>query len=238
MSEFDGCPNCAKPVMGRTALLAHLEFSHGITDPHEYLVSLEAPPPGRDWKPILRWGGIGAGALAALVGAAVFVAGSGDSPTAVAAAGSESTTTVATVPSTTAAPTTTAPPTTTTPPTTVPPTTAPPTTAPPAKPVKAPSGGAVDADAFRAPFLNDAHVVSCTPGEDTDRYEVGFSLSGARDIVFGGVGYPGDTGNGDQVIVREAPTGSTGYLDHVTVADGGGSEHRIEITPPLYLAGC
>lgn len=237
MSDLEACPTCGKPVMGETALVAHLEFSHDIDDPHEYLRSLEAPEPGRDWAPILRWGGVGAASLAALVIAVVAIGLlSGDSSADVAASEGATTTTAA-VPETTAAPTTTAPPTTTVPPTTAAPTTT--TTAPPVtQPAKAPAGGDVDTGDFRKPFLRDARIVACEAGGDADRHEIGFSFTGARDIVFDGVGFPDDTGDGAHTMVHRAAPGSTGYVDHVSVADGDGNEYQVPITPPLYFQAC
>ncbi len=50
IDAFRECPQCDKPVMGPTALLAHLEFSHGVEDPIGYLLELQAPDRPRRWS--------------------------------------------------------------------------------------------------------------------------------------------------------------------------------------------
>lgn len=235
--DLTACPICEKAVVGHTALLGHLEFSHEVIDGEAFLQSLGDPEPVRSWGPIIRWGAIALGAVLgiALV-ATVLLGGADDGATPVAAAGTASsttqpesdesgdqtTTTTSTVPPTTAAPTTTTPPTTTS------------TTTSTVPPERDP----VDAADFRKPFVTGAAVASCTSDGTTDRYTVAFTFSGAREIVLDGVGFPGDSGDGDHEIEHEAPAGSTGYLDHVNVADGAGDVQRADITPPLYLGGC
>ncbi len=228
MGDVDGCPTCGKPVMGRTALLAHLEFSHGVDDPVGHLLALETPDrPAREWKPYAAWGAAAVVVLAVIVGGVVVLGGSsGDAD--LAAAGVE-TAAATPMPSTTAAPSTTLAPTTTVPPTTVPPTTAPPATGL--------DDGTVGVE-FRRPFLRDAHVVGCAPGGDGDRYTLGFVLSGAHDIVLGGVHFPDRTGDGAQTVDQIIASGSTAYIDRVQVFDGGGTAHVVTVTPPVYLGGC
>ncbi|WP_436794264.1 hypothetical protein [Actinospongicola halichondriae] len=240
MGDFDQCPTCAKPVMGRTALLAHLEFSHGVADPIEHLLELERPDrPDRDWTRLARRGGVVVAGIAGAAVVAILAVGAidgSDEP------GQDLAATVAPAaadappedPTSTLAPTTTVPPTTAAPPTTVVATTAPPTTTTaPALPKSEAVG-----DDFRKPFLRDAQVVSCAAADGDDVYVVGFTFSGALDIVLDGVGYPGSSGDGDHVIEHRIPSGSTAYLDRIDVADGGGTLHIVDITPPLYLGGC
>lgn len=330
MGDFEGCPSCEKPVMGRTALLAHLEFSHDIEDPIGYLLDLEQPArpsrfrrlkraerrtrperskaptrperlpppersepepprhpkpaerpeasripeapqspetsqspeapqspetsesptrfkrperparPKRDSRPLLTWGS------GALVAVAVVVAGvlamtgsSADGTDGVPVAAGESAS--VTSPSEDPAPTSDPPSATAT--TTAPPTTAPPTTdAPPpttsAPPTTRPAAGAVALEDFRKPFLLDAHVVTCAPSGAEDVYTVGFTLSGAREIILDGEAFPGKSADGDHEARHAVPAGSTGYLDRITVLDGAGAEHAVDVSPPLYLGGC
>lgn len=233
MSGSDGCPLCDKPVMGRTALLGHLEFGHDIADPEAYLASIEQPSPSRRRSPLS-----GSGATRALVVVLVLVvvvaAGwygsqellADDDAEVASDAPSERTTTTA-ASATTTAPETTAAPTTTT-------TAAPTTTTTTA----APAATGDEDLSFRPPFLTDAETIGCTTQGSVDVHEFRFRFSGARNITFDGVFYPDDTGDGERTSTHELPSGSTTYLDRVVVLDPSGGEHHVEISPPLYLGGC
>lgn len=228
----DGCPLCEKPVMGRTALLGHLEFGHDIADPEAYLASIEQPGTAR--KRSRPGGAGGATRVLAVVLLLMALAAAGwygsqellaDDDAEVAADAtdddpSERTTTTTTASAPTAVPQTTAAPTTTTTTTT---TTA--TTGDEELP-------------FRAPFLDDAETTGCTTQGDVDVHEFRFRFSGARNITFDGVFYPDETGNGERTSTHELPSGSTTYLDRVVVLDPSGGEHHVEISPPLYLGSC
>lgn len=236
-SGSDGCPLCDKPVMGRTALLGHLEFGHDIADPEAYLARIEQPGPSRRRAPL---GGSGATrALAVVLVLAALVGGgwygsqallADDDAELASDAPSERTTTTA-ASATTAAPETTAAPTTTT--------TAVPTTTTTTMTTTAATTAAGDEDlAFRPPFLTDAETTGCTTQGDVDVHDFRFRFSGARNITFDGVFYPDDTGNGERTSTHELPSGSTTYLDRVVVLDPSGGEHHVEISPPLYLGSC
>ena len=242
--DLGACPVCEKDVVGHAALLAHLEFSHQVADGEGFLRSLGAPASARPWSSMIRRAAVGAAAVAvAVVGvvaaASVLLGGADEGPTPVAAAEATETPpdpgaappTPSTTTTTTVVPTT-APPTTAVAPTTTPPTSST-TTTTTTEPVDA-----VDPTAFRKPFVTDAVVASCTSDGAIDRYVVSVTFSGAREIVFDGIGFPDETGDGGHEIVHETAAGTGGYLDHVTVADGAGEDHRADIAPPLYLGGC
>jgi hypothetical protein len=238
MTERDCCPVCAKPVASSSALAAHLEFAHDVSDPDGYLAALDQPPkvrrrpvPGR--RSILAASAVVA--VGALLAGAVTLLSGGEDETALAAGTSASTTTPkppttaappTAVPATVAETTTTEPPATTAPTTTSPPTT---TSAPPEEPASGP---------FRRPFVTDARVKSCTLDGGVYVYEIALTLSGSRNIVLGGELLPGSSGDGDQTIEHEVPSGTTGYLDHVDVADAAGNSHELDILPALHLPGC
>ena len=187
-----------------------------------------------DRRPMLAWAGVVTAILAIVVGGIGALSGAdGDDDPDLAAASSDPADVAPTSSSTTSAPSapaevtsTTTPATTTTLPMTT--TTLAPTTVPTSVPVAS----------FRKPFLVDAHVASCSTVGAEDVYVVGFSLSGARDIVLGGQAFLGGSGDGAHEIRHSAPAGSTGWLDRITVADGLGDDHAVPITPPLYLGGC
>ena len=239
-APHDGCPLCDKPVMGRTALLGHLEFGHDIADPEAYLARLEQPERSRRSRSgaggrlakivagIVVVAALGVGALLA------FQAASGDADVASGPGGS--TTTVA--PTTTAAPSTTAP--------AEAPTSAPATTEAPAPTTTATTASttttaapAVREDApFRAPFLLNAETIGCTTKGGVDVHEFRFEFSGALNITFDGVFYPDDSGDGVRTSTHEIPAGSSTYLDEVVVLDPAGGEHPVKISPPLYLGSC
>lgn len=233
--QSEQCPTCGKPVMGRTALLAHLEFSHEVAAPQDFLRALEHPPrERRNWQPILKLSGVVVASVALAVGGFVVVSGASNGDAAVDAAASD-TGGPTTAPSTTEASTTTQPTTTTAAPTTT--TTVAPTTVPTTTQVL-PRDAELAEEDFRKPFLRDAHVVLCRSSGGQDVYRVGFTLSGSRDIVLDGDAYPDRTGDGLHVVDRPIAAGSTTYLDEILVADGGGTEHAVPVTPPLYLGGC
>lgn len=227
------CPMCAKAVMGRSALMGHLEFSHDVEDPATYLDELEHPPKERRDLRRLRTGAL-LTANVVLVVVALSVGGALGSADA-------SETSIGSSPSTappSAAPPATDPPETTVPPTTTVPTT---TTVPPATTVSSTmptSEVALSVADFRKPFLLDAEVIGCEAAAGVDTYEIGFVLSGARNVVLDGTPYPDDTGDGEHVVRHQLPSGSVTYLDRVDVADGAGNLHRVEITPPVRLARC
>lgn len=235
MTEFDRCPSCDKPVLGRVALLDHLEFGHQIEDPVGFMLELQEVPRRRyDRRPMFAWAGVVAVIVAVLVGGVVALSRSGpdgDPDLAAASSGPDalaSTTSSAPSSTTTAAPAE-PPPSTVAPPTTAArtPTTAPPDTVAP-----------VPAASFRKPFLADAHIVACSTVGTEDVYVVGFDLSGARDIVLDGEAFPGASGDGPREIRHATPTGTIGWLDRIVVTDGAGDEHAVPITPPLHLGGC
>lgn len=242
MTEFDRCPSCDKPVQSRVALLDHLEFGHQIEDPVGYMLDLQHVPRRRyDRRPLFAWAGVVAVILAAVVGGIAALSGAGpdDEPDLAAASSG------AVVDDPTSTPTTDAPPTTAAPDveasasTTVPTTAAPPPTTPPAATAPSPTAAEpVPAASFRKPFLGDASVVSCSTVGAEDVYVVGFTLSGARDIVLGGESFLGDSGDGAHEILHATPSGTTGWLDRIVVTDGDGDEHVVPITPPLHLGGC
>lgn len=235
MTEFERCPSCDKPVQSRVALLDHLEFGHGIEDPVGHVLELQHVPRRRyDRRPMLAWAGVVTAILAAVVGGIAALSGAGpDDDPDLAAASSDPvvapTDTTATAPAPPPEPvetTTTAAP--------APTTTASPVTSPPTTVAATP----VPAASFRKPFLRDAHVVSCTTVGVEDVYVVGFSLSGARDIVLGGEAFLGGSGDGAHAIRHAEPAGTTGWLDRIVVVDGAGGEHAVPINPPLHLGGC
>lgn len=225
-SEVNGCPLCDKPVMGRTALLGHLEFGHDIADPEAYLASLEQPAPSRRGR-----GGAALGrraavlvVLAAVVGVAVLGAQQllADDATVSAddGAAADPVTTTSVAPAPTTAATTPSSTSTTT-------TVAPATTAAPAEDV-----------AFRPPFALEPEVTGCTRAGDVAVHEFRVRFSGALNITFDGVFYPDDSGNGVRTSTHELPAGASTYLDQLVVTDPSGGEHEVELSPPLYLAGC
>ena len=233
MTEFDRCPSCDKPVQSRVALLDHLEFGHGVEDPVGHVLELQHVPRRKyDRRPMFAWAGVVAAILAIVVGGIGALSGAGgDDDPDLAAASSDPADVAPTSSSTTSAPSAPAEVTSTTTPattTTLPTTTLAPTTVPTSVPVAS----------FRKPFLVDAHVVSCSTVGTEDVYVVGFTLSGARDIVLGGESFLGDSGDGAHEILHATPSGTTGWLDRIVVTDGDGDEHVVPITPPLHLGGC
>lgn len=245
MSSEDGCPLCGKPVLGRSALLGHLEFAHDIDAPAAFLEELLRP----DAPARRRGAGLGALArraapvLAVAALAAISFVGyqelvvDGDADTAAAQAsdpGPSATTTVAAEPATSAAP----PPTTTTPTTT----TAPPatTTTAPAPTTAAPTTTAIDRGdlEFRKPFLVDARHEGCRVEDGMARHTVSFSFSGSRNITFEGEFLPDRTGDGPHTTTQAVPAGTRRYLDHVVVLDPAGEPHEVEVSPPVYLGSC
>lgn len=241
MTDQERCPSCDKPVQSPVALLDHLEFGHQIEDPVGYLLELRHVPRRKyDRRPMLAWTGVVALLLAAVVGSIAALSGAGDggSPD-LAAVSSEPSAPAPTAqpdgptPSTATAPASVATTITTTVTVAAPTTTA--TTVPAAPPT---SEAQLAASDFRKPFLRDAHVVDCTTVGADDVYVVGFTLSGARDIVLGDEVLAGRSGDGDHEIEHAIPAGSTGWLDRIEVADGAGVGHAVSVTPPLFLGGC
>ncbi|HEU5081898.1 MAG TPA: hypothetical protein VFU14_01050 [Acidimicrobiales bacterium] len=244
MSSEDGCPLCGKPVLGRTALLGHLEFAHEVDDPGSFLEELLRPDaPARRRLPVgaaaRRAGPVLA--VAALVGASFvgyrqLVVESSADTAAAQAADAEATTTTTAVPAaapTTVAPstsTTAAPTTTTTTTTTAPPPTTTTTTSTPAAPRS-------DLE-FRKPFLVDAGHDGCRVVDGQAVHTISFTFSGSRNITFDGVFHPDRTGDGRQTTTHAVPAGTRGYLDHVVVLDPAGDAHDVGISPPIYLAAC
>lgn len=248
MSSEDGCPLCGKPVLGRTALLGHLEFAHEVDDPGSFLEELLRPDaPARRRLPIGAMARRAAPVLAAaaLAGASfvgyrqLVVERSADTAAAQAPDDAPATTAEPAAAPTTVAPTTAAPststtaaPTTTTTTTTSPPTTTSTTTT--TSPAAAPRS---DLE-FRKPFLVDAAHDACRVVDGQAVHTISFSFSGSRNITFDGVFHPDRTGDGRHTTTHAVPVGTRGYLDHVVVLDPAGDAHDVEISPPIYLAAC
>lgn len=318
------CPQCDKTVMGRSALLAHLEFSHGVDDPAAYLAELFAPPKRQrrwhrssqapeaaapevappaptpsafsDLEPVpapalasvpdaepaptevpatvvaprlppvpapdpvaprperrrtprpedvdevsgarrwVLWGAIAAANVVLVAGVFLLTGGDGDGAAdgpadgVVAASAQEPTDDPEDGP---AAPDADDPADGT--PTSVPSTTT--DGGDGSVPAQAATGG-ISAGDFRAPFVVDAGVESCTSTGSEDVYALSITFSGARDIVFDGTPHPGRGGDGEHTVTHRQATGSKSYFDHVEVADAAGTVFRIDLTPPVYLGGC
>lgn len=246
MSSEDRCPLCGKPVLGRTALLGHLEFAHEVDDPGSFLEDLLRPDAPARRVPI---GALARRArvplvVAALAGAAFVgyqhlvvdrdadTAAQGADDGAAMPASAEpaaASPTVAPPTSTTAelAPTTTsAPPSTTTTTST--------TTSTSTSTTAAPRG---DLE-FRKPFLVDASHDGCQVVDGQAVHTISFSFSGSRNITFDGVFHPDRTGDGAHTTTHAVPVGTRGYLDHVVVLHPDGEPHDVEVSPPIYLGAC
>lgn len=243
----DGCPLCGKPVVGDTALLGHLEFGHDLEDPAAYLAQLRAPAQqkrslGTGARRILRAAGTALVVLAlaggALVGYQRLVV-EADADTAAA----DTTPTTAPAGSTDDAPaeeptSTTAPASTTTaPPTTAPATTVA-TTQPTTTTTTTPAPVAPSDAEFRRPFLLDPAHEGCARRDGKDVHTLSFRFSGSLNITFEGRFHPDRTGDGPHTTTHVVPAGTTGYVDHVVVADPAGAEHEVPVSPPIYLTGC
>lgn len=243
------CPLCGKPVMGRTALLGHLEFGHDVADPGPYLEQLLRPDEhrrrrGPGMRALARRGGVPLAGLALVAGALLaYQQLVVESPADTAAADTIDTAdeavadrsdaveaavspTIAPVDPTTstAAPTTAAAITSTT----TPPTTAAPTTTTAAR---------SDLE-FRKPFLVDASHEGCHVRDGQAVHTISFTFSGSRNITFDGEFFPDRTGDGPHTTAHPVAVGTKGYLDHVVVSDPDGEGHEVAISPPVYLGGC
>lgn len=248
MSSEDGCPLCGKPVLGRTALLGHLEFAHEVDDPGSFLEELLRPDaPARRRLPV---GGLArrAGpvlAVAVLGGAAAFVgyqqlvvergadtaaaqASDVDATPTTSAEPAAASTTVAPSTSTTAAPTATPP---------TPPTTTTTTTAAPSPTTSTATAPGRDVE-FRKPFLVDASHDGCRVVDGQAVHTISFTFSGSRNITFDGVFHPDRSGDGHHSTTHAVPAGTRGYLDRVAVLDPDGAAHDVEVSPPIYLGAC